>query len=143
MLHPAPLIDALLSLALGAGLGLVYDILRPPRRAMKKCGFIADLAFCALAALGAFSLAMHSPEGRFGLWAVAAGFAGFALWLSLASPLVAPICLRSWTRVEKLAARIKKIAKKSIKSAKFLFSKMKTCFIIKSKSVAGTGGEPQ
>ena len=140
MLHPAPIIDAALSLALGAALGLVYDILRPPRRAMKKCGFMLDLLFCALAARGAFSLAMHNADGRFGLWAVAAGSAGFLLWLALASPLAAPFFLRLWTSVAKGVKKAVKIAKKSIKSANFLFAKLRSRYII---SVKKAQGEPR
>lgn len=143
MLHPAPLFDALLSLALGAVLGLVYDILRPPRRAMRKAGAVLDFAFCALAALGAFSLAMRSEGGRFGLWAVGAGFAGFLLWITLASPLFAPLSQRLWAGVEKFVKTVVKIVKKSVKSAKFLFAKMKSCFIIRKKQSARAEGESQ
>lgn len=143
MLHPAPIIDALLSLALGALLGLVYDLLRPPRRAMRALGILADLAFCLLAALGAFSLAMADADGRFGLWAVAAGFAGFLLWLALVSPLFAPLAQKSWTRVAHLARICEKIAKKTAKSANSLYAKLKSCFIINSRSIGSERGGPQ
>ena len=57
------------ALALGTGLGLLYDLLRPPRR--QGGGLLASLldllfAFCAGAAV--FLRAMAAPEGRLGLW---------------------------------------------------------------------------
>ena len=143
MLHPAPMGDALIALALGGVLGLIYDLLRPPRRALKRAAFLADLAFCSLAAAGAFSLAMRDPLGRFGLWSVAASVAGFLLWLSLASPRVAPAVGRLWTAVAKLGRVVEKNAKKSLKSAKILFSKFKSRYIINERNAESAPGERQ
>ena len=141
MLRPAPVTDVLVCLAFGLALGLIYDLLRPPRRALGRFDFIADLAFCALAALGAFSLAMRDAYGRFGMWSVAAGCAGFLLWLALASPVAAPVAARSWTGVEKLAQEIVKNLKKPLKSVKTLFSNLKSRYIINVKDARGARGD--
>ena len=143
MLHPAPLIDALYALALGLVLGLVYDLLRPPRRAMRFCGLLLDGAFCALAAFGAFSLAMADEGGRFGLWAVAAGFSGFFLWLALVSPLFAPVAERSWTTVYNFIKKVLEFVGKSLKSANYMLAKLKKCYIIKFRKADEAQGEPQ
>ena len=78
----------LLALALGAGLGLVYDLLRPLRR--RTCDALWDLFFCAAAAAGCFCFAMHSDNGRLGSGELAASLAGFCLYTALLSPAVAP-----------------------------------------------------
>ena len=140
MLHPAPLIDALYALALGLVLGLVYDLLRPPRRAMRKLAFLPDLVFCALAAFGAFSLAMRDEYGRFGLWSVAAGLAGFLLWLELISGLFAPVAARFWSLAARAVRFVVKYAKMPFISAKNLFSDLKSRFILRKK---GAQGDPQ
>jgi len=141
MLHPSPLSAALPALLLGLALGALYDILRPPRRAMRRCAFLADLAFCFAAAFGAFCLAMRDGCGRFGLWSVAAGFAGFAGWINAVSPRFLPAAERVWAFMVEIGKFIRKNIKKSLKLAKFLFAKCKSCFIISSVKKADAQGE--
>ena len=67
----------LLAFALGAGLGLLYDLLRPLRR--RTGDALWDLLFCAAAALGCFCFAMRSEHGRLGSGELAASLAGSLL----------------------------------------------------------------
>ncbi len=49
----------LLALALGAAAGLLYDLLRPPRRRTgPRLGALLDVLFCLLSGCGAFLYAM-------------------------------------------------------------------------------------
>ena len=138
MLHPSPLSDTLAPLVFGLALGLIYDLLRPTWRKMGRLGFVADALFCALAALGAFSLAMRTEYGRFGLWSVAAGVGGFLLWLALVSPHTAPIASRMWALVGRALRRASKAVKIPIKSAKTFVSDVISRHIASRKS----RGEP-
>ena len=82
----------LLAAGLGAGLGLLYDLLRPLRRRTNDA--LWDLLFCLAAALGCFCFAMYSGSGRLGSGELAAALAGFLLYVHALSPSVAPILER-------------------------------------------------
>lgn len=117
----------------GALLGLMYDMLRPIRRAAGRGGGALDVLFCALAA----RCSSHSP--------CAPGAAGWAhgRWPRPLSDS-ACICRRSalsccpaFTAVDAAAVRAwqgcKKVIKKFCKYAKSIFQKSRECFIIKHK----------
>ena len=82
----------LLAAGLGAGLGLLYDLLRPLRRRTNDA--LWDLLFCLAAALGCFCFAMYSGSGRLGSGELAAALAGFLLYVHAMSPSVAPVLER-------------------------------------------------
>lgn len=82
----------LLAAGLGAGLGLLYDLLRPLRRRTNDA--LWDLLFCLAAALGCFCFAMYSGSGRLGSGELAAALAGFLLYVHALSPSVAPLLER-------------------------------------------------
>lgn len=82
----------LLAAGLGAGLGLLYDLLRPLRRRTNDA--LWDLLFCLAAALGCFCFAMYSGNGRLGSGELAAALAGFLLYVHALSPSVAPVLER-------------------------------------------------
>ena len=73
------------ALLLGIGLGLIYDLLRPLRRHVEKAAAWTDVLFVLLAGAAAFALAMCVPDGRLGLWSLAAALLGFLLQLHLLS----------------------------------------------------------
>ena len=58
----AQALSILLALGTGAGLGLLYDLLRPVRR--RGRGAVWDALFCAAAAALCFLLALREETGR-------------------------------------------------------------------------------
>ena len=101
----------LLALGLGAGLGLLYDLLRPLRR--RTGDALWDLLFCAAAAASCFCFAMRSESGRLGSGELAASLAGFCLYVHALSPTIAPLPERAARRMERIwiimGTRLKKI----------------------------------
>lgn len=101
----------LLAAGLGAGLGLLYDLLRPLRRRTNDA--LWDLLFCLAAALGCFCFAMYSGSGRLGSGELAAALAGFLLYVHAMSPSVAPVLERLTRRIGNIwifmGGRLKKI----------------------------------
>ena len=79
----------ILALAVGAGLGLAYDLLRPIRaRAGKPWTIIPDIVFCAFSGTAAFFYAMGAGNGRMGICQLGAMTAGFLLYLYIFSDKV-------------------------------------------------------
>ena len=122
----AQAMELLEALLLGVGLGLGYDLLRPPRR--RSGGLAAgllDLLFALLAGGAAFLLAMSTETGRTGLWELTAALLGFLFYLYALSPVVLPL-LEGWYRVMFNTMRLfKKIEKNLRKSAKKSFQTRK------------------
>lgn len=110
------LLEALL---LGIGLGLGYDLLRPPRRRSGGLiGSLLDLLFALLAGAAAFLLAMSRQAGRTGLWDLSATLLGFLLYLHALSPAVLPLLeqgyqvmfntIRLFKKIEKICGNLQK-----------------------------------
>ena len=88
----AQALELLEALLLGVGLGLGYDLLRPPRRRSGRLGgSLLDLLFALLAGGAAFLLAMSTETGRTGLWELTAALLGFLFYLYALSPVVLPL----------------------------------------------------
>ena len=104
-------------------MGLLYDLLRPPRRRMGR-GFAAllDILFCAAAGSAAFLFAMSAGNGRLGCWELLAALCGFE-----------PVVDKIFGFFCRIARRGKSFTKKVCKTAKFYFQKSKECFIIKDE----------
>lgn len=87
---------------LGAGLGLLYDMLGGLRdRAGRPAGAAADGLF-ALAAVGAlFAGGMASLEGRARLYMLACAGLGGGLWAWAVSPVIRPLFRGLWRGVSK------------------------------------------
>ena len=101
------------SLLLGLGLGLLYDLLRPPRRrGSAALGALLDLFFALAAGAAAFVNAMSAGEGRLGLWELSASLLGFLLYLQLLSPLLLPLLELPERVMFKMIQSCKKAAKK-------------------------------
>ena len=109
----------LLSAALGVLIGLLYDLLRPPRRRTgRTAGALLDLLFCLLAGIGAFLYGMSAGNGRLGLWDLMGMLAGFLLYLHTLSPLLLPRFTAVLDFCGRFADRRKKERRKSGFSAK-------------------------
>lgn len=71
----------------GAGVGAVYDLLRPLRRRSGKIlENTLDALFCLLAFASAFLLGQHTYKGRLGLWELLGMTLGFAAYMGSLSP---------------------------------------------------------
>lgn len=116
--------------ALGAVLGLVYDLLRTLRTLGGKLwGGVLDALFCLAAALSLFFFVMAGDgEMRIFIFLGAAG--GMLLFLSLAGPLLRPVW-RFWLFAALFPLRLlKRILLKCGKIIKKLFSFSRTRVII-------------
>ncbi len=122
----------LLALLLGAGTGLLYDVLRPIRRASGKvAAAILDALFCLLAGTGLFLFAMGAGDGRLGQWELCAALLGFLAYLHFLSRFILPVLeFAAGTAASELAL-CKKSLKKFLHFTKFIFQKLHECFIIK------------
>ncbi len=115
----------LMALLLGLGTGLLYDLLRPLRRA---AGTVAaaglDALFCLLTGAGIFLFAMGAGEGKLGQWELCAALLGFLTWLHLLSPFVLP----AFEKTHRFLAAALALCRKSLKIffhfTKFFFQKL-------------------
>ena len=80
----AQALSLLLGCALGAGLGLLYDLLRPIRR--RGGDTLWDLLFCLTAAAAAFLFAMRAENGVLGTGELLFSLLGLLLYFRLLSP---------------------------------------------------------
>ena len=117
----------------GALLGLMYDMLRPIRRAAGRGGGALDVLFCALGGALFFALAMRTGSGRMGTWSLAAAAVGFCMYMQTLSAVLLPAFTAVDTAAAGAARGCKKVIKKFCKYAKSIFQKSRECFIIKHK----------
>ena len=117
----------------GAMLGLVYDMLRPIRRAAGRGGGALDVLFCAAGGALFFLLAMRSESGRMGTWSLAASAVGFCMYMHTLSAVLLPVFAAVDAAAVQAAQGCKKVIKKFCKYAKSIFQKSRECFIIKHK----------
>lgn len=115
----------LLALLLGLGTGLLYDLLRPLRRAAGIAAAAGlDALFCLLTGTGIFLFAMGAGDGKLGQWELGAALLGFLSWLHWLSPFVLPF----FEKIRRLFAAWLALCKKSIKNlfyfTKFFFQKL-------------------
>lgn len=111
--------------ALGAALGLCYDVLRPLRR---KCGAVGaagiDFIFALLSCGGLFVFSMSADSGRLGLWELCAALLGFLGYIHTLSDLVFPVLDRIFALLLIVCGKIKIFLKIVLNSAKKVFKKM-------------------
>jgi len=106
----AQALSLLLGCALGAGLGLLYDLLRPLRHRGGES--LWDLLFCLTAAAAAFLFAMRAENGVLGTGEVLAALLGLLLYTQLLSPHFS----RMWeNRVQKIGVFLRKAQNKTKK----------------------------
>lgn len=119
---------------LGAALGLGYDLLRPLRRRSRGVlTALIDVVFALGAGVLAFVFAMGAANGRLGVWELTFTLAGFLVYLYTLSRRVYPIMDGGMKIVCVIAKKIKKFFQKNAEMAKFLFQKVRECFIIKKE----------
>ena len=85
----AQILALLSALALGAGLGLTYDLLRALRR--RSGDTLWDILFCVSAACAAFLFAMRAENGVFGTGELLLSLLGMLLYFRTLSPLCLPL----------------------------------------------------
>jgi hypothetical protein len=78
----------LVSCGLGSALGLVYDLLRAPRRRWPRLTRCMDALFCILLALSLPLLALYVGRGRFRLFFYPGLFFGALAYFRLLSPVM-------------------------------------------------------
>ncbi len=123
-----------MAFALGAVIGICYDILRPLRyrcAAFIKVG--TDFVFALLSAVLLFLFAMSAGNGRLGLWELAAALAGFLAYLYTLSD----VFFATFDRVFSLLSRGGRALGKHISDianlVKKIFKKFSECYIIKKR----------
>ncbi len=114
------------ALVLGLALGLVYDLLRPPRRRFGRlCEALLDLLFALVAGWAAFLYAMGALGGRLGLWELAASTLAFLLYFHILSPLFYPLFSACYVFLCSMMESCKKICVNFQISAKKNFQKVR------------------
>ena len=115
-----------LSLLMGAGLGILYDMLRPPRRKMKKISAaLVDALYCFLAGFAIFCFAMGADKGRLGTWELLAALAGFLVYMHTLSEYFLCFFSKVLDRLCMVVMSMKKIIKKSLNLLKLYFQKLR------------------
>lgn len=128
-------VSLVLAFALGAIIGLCYDVLRPLRRRCPpfvKAG--ADFAFALLSAVLLFIFSMSEGNGRLGLWELAASLGGFLAYLYTLSDVFFALFDGAFCRLCRIAAKLRKRFSDYINLAKKIFKKFTECYIIKKRT---------
>ncbi|MBR3473812.1 MAG: hypothetical protein IKH34_01955 [Oscillospiraceae bacterium] len=128
----AQALSLLPALLLGMGLGLLYDLLRPPRRRVGRLpAALLDLFFALFAGAAAFLNALASSGGRLGLWELTCTLAGFLFYLWALSPLLLPVLELPFRVISDTIRLFKNLEKKMGKTAKKIFSILKEWIIMR------------
>ena len=128
----AQALSLLPALLLGMGLGLLYDLLRPPRSRLSPLpAALLDLLFALCAGAGAFLNAISGSGGRLGIWELSCSLAGFLLYLYALSPMLLPLLELPFRVMSNIIRSCKNIEKKMGKTAKKFFSILKEWIIMK------------
>ena len=121
----------LLSLLMGAGMALVYDMIRPLRYRVNALGvFILDAVFCVVIFFMAFSFGMKACGGRLGQWELCGMLLGFVAYVHFISDNFYKIFDAWLGLIWRGAGETIKIIKKAVFYIKFYFKKLMKCFII-------------
>ena len=118
----AQAVSLLFACGLGAGLGLLYDLLRPIRRRFGN-GFW-DFLFCLCSAASAFLFAMRSENGMLGTGEVLLALLGLLLYFQLLSPFLLPYFDTCVRKIGVLCVNTQNSAKKVRCSVKKLFQNL-------------------
>lgn len=113
------LFSLLLFSCLGLALGLLYDLLRPPRYFCRS-GIVWDILFCSFGTCGFFILSMQ--RGKPDIWGIAAALLCFCLYVNLLSPLLMPVFLGIFNTLHKVCIFLFQASKKLLFSVKKFFT---------------------
>ncbi len=118
----AQALSLLLACALGAALGLLYDLMRPVRR--HGSSTLWDALFCLCAASGAFLYAMRSPGGMLGTAEILLCGFGLLCYFHLLSPIFLPLFVNLDCAIGAIWIFTQNSGKKVALSAKKLFQNL-------------------
>lgn len=118
----AQAVSLLFACGLGAGLGLLYDLLRPIRRRFGN-GFW-DFLFCLCSAASAFLFAMQSENGMLGTGEVLLALLGLLLYFQFLSAFLLPYFDTCVRKIGVLCVNTQNSAKKVRCSVKKLFQNL-------------------
>ena len=126
----AQALGLVLAFVMGAGMGVLYDVLRPLRRRSGRGGAaVLDALYMLLCGVLAFTFAMGAGSGKLGVWELAAALAGFAGYIHTLSDAVFPLLDRAAGMIGRIGQRIrhcfKNIIEKIADLTKFLFHKVR------------------
>lgn len=122
----------LMSAALGAMLGVLYDFFRAVRYALGKAGAaVCDVLFCLVCALSLFWLVMRSAQGTLGTWVIPLLGAGALLYFASVSAFVLRAAEKTIGMIRHTANIGAEIFKKVFSFLNMHFQNAKKCFIIK------------
>lgn len=126
----AQALGLVLAFVMGAGMGVLYDVLRPLRRRSGRGGAAAlDALYMLLCGALSFVFAMGAGSGKLGMWELAATLAGFAGYMYTLSDTVFPLLDRAAGMIGRLGRRIRhcfeNIIEKIADLTKFLFHKVR------------------
>ena len=121
----------LMSAALGAMLGVLYDFFRAVRYACGKAGAACDVLFCLICALSLFWLVMRSAQGTLGTWVIPLLGAGALLYFASVSVFVLRAAEKTIGMIRHMANIGAEIFKKVFAFLNMHFQNAKKCFIIK------------
>lgn len=117
---------------LGMGAGVLYDALRPLRRASTPFwAAVLDIVFCVLSASAVFCYAMGARSGTLGLWELTAALIGLLLYSHFFSRQVFDFFAGVLAALLKTMRFLLNSVRKAAISIKKLFQKVRECFIIK------------
>ena len=126
----AQALGLVLAFVMGAGMGVLYDVLRPLRRRSGRGGAAAlDALYMLLCGALSFVFAMGAGSGKLGMWELAATLAGFAGYMYTLSDAVFPLLDRAAGMIGRLGRRIRhcfeNIIEKIADLTKFLSHKVR------------------
>ena len=102
----------LAALALGALLGLLYDMIRPVRRRCAAWGAaVLDVLYGMVCGFCVFIYVLAAPGGRLGVWELGFSLLGFLLYLHILSDIVYPLTERAFSLLMELWSFLKKFIK--------------------------------
>lgn len=123
-----------MAFALGAVIGICYDILRPLRyrcSAFIKVG--TDFVFALLSAVLLFLFAMSAGNGRLGVWELAAALAGFLAYLYTLSDMFFAAFDKAFLLICRGGRAFGKHISDAANLVKKIFKKISECYIIKKR----------
>ena len=128
-------VQLVLSIVLGIGLGIYYDLLRAVRERLRFLTHLLDFLFCFGTLIAALLFALYAGFGEFRLFFFVGIGGGLILWfLTLSHPfrwVLRKILRLILTPIRLLWHFLKKICKKIKEIAKNVFSTAQKWFMIK------------
>ena len=123
--------ELLLSVAVGAALGLFYDLLRPLRRG-KLLTALTDLLFCACNLLTLLAFALYVGRGRLRIFAVIGIVGGMSAWFWIWS---APFRKAQGWLLGLLTKPLRAASRKVVRGLKIFSDSVKNMLLLPKKMI--------